>query len=201
MTKWDYGATVAASLAHLLVYQQDAVGLTLFDNEIRFQLPASTHRASLTQLSQAIEAHAPQRKTNLKLLLHDLASRVPRRGMVVLISDLLADVDDLISGLQRFRFGRHDVLVLHVLDRDEIDFPFADRTLFEGLEDLDREILTDPQSLRNSYLAALHAYLSRIRRACLDYGIDYALLNTADNIDVALATFLAARMHRRRARA
>jgi uncharacterized protein (DUF58 family) len=185
----------------LLVYQQDAVGLTLFDTEVRWQLPASTNRASLLQFSQAIEAQKPERKTNLKLLLQDLAGRIPRRGMIVLISDLLADLDDLISGLQRLRFGRHDVLVLHVLDKDEIDFPFADRTLFEGLEDLDREILTDPQSLRNSYLAALHAYLDRIRRACLNYGIDYALLSTADNLDVALATFLAARMHRRRARA
>ncbi len=200
MTKWDYAATIAASLAHLLVLQQDGVGLTLFDNAIRLQLPVSTNRASLIGLSHSIEANAPGDKTNIKLLLGELAGRIPRRGMVVLISDLLTDVDDLVDGLRRLRHGRHDVLVLHVLDHDEIEFPFADRTLFEGLEELDQQVLTDPQSLRRSYLNALEVFLGRIRRACLDHRIDYALLSTADSVDIALTTFLATRMHRRMTR-
>ena len=201
MRKWDYAATVAVSLAHLLIRQQDAVGLTLFDSEVRGELGLSTNPASLIDLAAAVESNAPERKTNVKILFPLLAGRFPRRGMIVILSDLLTDVDDLISGLQRFRFAGHDVLVLHILDHDELEFPFADRTLFEGLEDVDREVLTDPQSLRSSYLAALQAFISRIRSASLDHRVDYALFSTADGLDAALSTFLATRMHRQRAKA
>ncbi len=201
MTKWDYASTLAASLAHLLIYQQDGVGLTLFDSEIRRQLPVSTNRATLVDFTNAVEASDPRNKTDLKVLFHQLAGRIPSRGMVVILSDLLTNVDDVIRGLQRFRFGRHDVLVLHVLDHDELQFPFSDRTLFEGMEDVNLEVLTDPQSLRGSYLAALEAFLGKIRRACLDVKIDYALISTAESLDVALTTFLATRMHRQRAKA
>ncbi|MBI1827739.1 MAG: DUF58 domain-containing protein [Planctomycetes bacterium] len=198
MTKWTYAATIAASLAHLLVLQQDAVGLTLFDTDIRRQLPPSTNRASLTDLAATIEAAAPTDRTDVARVFPQLASRIPRRGMVVILSDLLTNIDSIIQGLQRFRFGRHDVLVLHVLDQDELEFPFADRTLFEGMENIDQQILTDPQSLRQSYLDALNAFLGRLRRACLDLRVDYSLLSTAQGIDVALSTFLATRIHQRR---
>ncbi len=200
MTKYDYAATLAASLAHLLIYQQDAVSLTLFDNDLRKQLPASTNRASLHALGAVIEAHAPGDKTDLQTLFQHLSSRIPRRGMVVILSDLLADADDIVRGLQRFRYDQHDVLVLHVLDHDELEFPFADRTLFEGLEEVDLEVLTDPQSLRSSYLEALQAFIRKVRGACLNHRIDYALVSTADSVDVALTTFLATRMHMQRAR-
>jgi uncharacterized protein (DUF58 family) len=199
MTKWDYGATLAASLAHLLVYQQDAVGLTLFDSEVRDRLPVSSSRASLYFLADTIESHAPQNISDVKFFQH-LASSIPRRGMVVMISDLLADMDDIIRGLQRLRYGQHDVLVLHVLDHDELEFPFADRTLFEGLEAADRNVLIDPQSLRGSYLEAVRGFIRRLRGVCLDHRIDYALISTADPIDMALTTFLATRMRRQRAR-
>ncbi|MBI4718627.1 MAG: DUF58 domain-containing protein [Planctomycetes bacterium] len=201
MTKWTYAATVAASLAHLLVYQQDGVGLTLFDSAVRRHLPVSSSQGSLPALAATLEAHAPQATTSVKALFPQLAAEFPRRGMVVILSDLLTDVDDVIRGLQLFRFGGHDVLVMHVLDHDELEFPFADRTLFEGMEQVGLEVLTDPQSLRSSYLQALQTFISRVRTACLDQRIDYALLSTADRIDVALTTYLAARMRRRRAKA
>ncbi len=199
MTKWDYAATLAASLAHLLVHQQDAVGLTLFDEEVRQGLPASTNRASLRILAEAIEGNAPRNKTNLKKLLHTLLGSIPQRGMVVLVSDLLTDVEETLTGLRQLRYRNHDVLVMHVLDHDELEFPFADRTLFEGIEDVDVQVLTDPQSLRGSYLDALNVFLSRIRGGCVDQGIDYVLISTADSLDVALTKFLATRMHRQRA--
>ena len=200
MTKWDYAATLAASLAHLLVYQQDGVGLTIFDEKIRAQLPVSAKRASMAAFSSTIETHAPRDKTDVKVFSH-LGGHIPRQGMIVILSDLLADVDDIIQGLHRFRYDRHDVLVLHVLDHDELEFPFADRTLFEGMEEVDLEVLTDPQSLRGSYLDALQAFIGRIRGACLNSQIDYALISTANTVDVALTTFLAARMRRQRAKA
>lgn len=201
MTKWDYAATVAASLAHLLVYQQDGVGLTLFDHDIVQQLPISSSRASLHHVSEVIEANAPKNTTDFKKIFHQLSARIPRRGLVILLSDLLTDVDDIIQGLQRFHYDQHDVLILHILDHDELTFEFSDRTQFEGLEDLDLTILTDPQSLRASYLEALQAFNQKIRRTCLDHRMDYALISTADSVDVALTTFLATRMHRQHARA
>jgi len=201
MTKWDYAATVAASLAHLLIHQQDGVGLTLFDSQMRRQLPVSTNRASLHNLSVVIEEHAPQDKTDVKKLFHYLSGRIPRRGMVVILSDLLTDPEDIIHGLQRFRYDLHDVLVLHILDHDELTFEFADRTLFEGMEEINQQVLTDPQSLRGSYLEALNAFLRKIRGACLNGKVDYALISTKDPVDVALTTFLATRMHRQRAKA
>ena len=253
MTKWDYAATLAVSLAYLLTYQQDAVGLTLFDREIRTRLPASTNPGSLRTFAEAIERSTPidapagtGRGTDFGAVFENLASSIPRRGLVVILSDLLSNasrsltvavrnsdtggadqyrdrqgagigtgdgdsegsgLDKLFRGLERFRYARQDVIVLHVLDHDELTFPFADRTLFEGMEavglrtDRPDEVLTDPQSLRASYLGALTEYLRKIRSACLNQRIDYTLVSTAENLDVALTTFLATRMHRQRAKA
>lgn len=196
MTKWDYAATLAASLAHLAVHQQDAAGLTLFDADICQQWPASTRRAALSGLVQAMESAAPRGASDAKAPLQHLAERIPRRGLVVILSDLLMPLDDLLLGLERLRFHGHDVLMLHVLDHDELEFPFVDRTLFEGLEAAELETLTDPQSLRASYLEALRSFISRVRGACLNHHIDYALMSTADGLDVALTRFLAYRMNR-----
>jgi hypothetical protein len=120
--------------------------------------------------------------------------------MIVVVSDLLTEPAELIEGLERFRFGRHDVLVLHVLDRDELEFPFTDRTEFVGLEGPLRELRTDPQALRAAYLERVQAFIAQVRGACLNHDIDYALLSTADSLDVSLTRFLANRMHRTRSR-
>ena len=199
MTKWDYAATLAVSLAHLLLHQQDAVGLTLFDEDVRVQLPVSTNRASLAVLTSAIESTEPRNKTDVKTLFDRVAARVPRRGMVVVLSDLLTNVENVIEGLRRLRYDGHDVLVFHVLDEDELQFPFADRTLFESMETPGLEVLSDPQSLRNSYLDALNAFVERLRSACVDHRIAYSLISTADPVDLALVTFLATRMRQLRA--
>jgi uncharacterized protein (DUF58 family) len=201
MTKWQYGSTLAASIAHLLVHQQDGVGLVVFDEAISKQLPVSSSRATLPAWAQVLEAHKPANKTNMELVFGHLAERIPRRGMVVIVSDLLTNVDNLLAGLQRFRFLRHDVLVLQVLDHDELEFPFTDNTLFEGMEGSTLELLTDPQSLRSSYIEALQAFISRVRSACLNHGIQYVLVDTADPMDVVLTTFLTDRMHRLRSTA
>lgn len=201
MNKWDYAATLAASLAHLLVHQQDGVGLTLFDTEVRKQWPVSTNRASLHGLLSTIEQHRPQDRTDVRTLFPHLATTLPRRGLVVVVSDLLTDVEHLIRGLQRFRYAQHDVIVLHVLDQDELEFPFVDRIKFEGMEQLDLEVLTDPQSLRATYLDALNRFITKVRAACLNHRIDYTLVSTADRLDVALTTFLATRTHRQRSKA
>ncbi len=201
MTKWDYAATLATSLAHLLVLQQDAVGLTLFDQGVKAQLPVSANRAALHGFAATLEGNPPAKQTDVKAAIENLAAMVPPRGLVVILSDLLAGTDDVIAGLQRLKYARQDVMVWHVMDHDELEFPFTDRTLFEGMEQVDQEVLTDPQALRTSYLSNLHAFLDKIQSACLNNRVDYMLLDTAEPVDTALATFLATRQHQQRARA
>jgi hypothetical protein len=154
----------------------------------------------LAALAEIVERHAPAGPTDLKVPFAKLANVLPPRGMVVILSDLLTDVDALIDGLQHFQAARHDVIVMHVLDRDELEFPFTDRTLFEGLEAPGVELVTDPQSLRSTYLSAVRGFVETIQAACLDRRIEYCLVSTADPVDLTLATFLAGRMHRLRSR-
>jgi uncharacterized protein (DUF58 family) len=201
MNKWTYAATVAASLAYLLVHQGDGAGLLLFDDDIRAELPVSSNRANLLRLVDQIADTEPDNQTDARAVFEHLAERLPRRSMVVIVSDLLVDLDTLVSALQRFRFSQHEVLVLHVLDQDELHFPFTDRTLFEAIEEADVEIMTDPQSLRSAYLERVGDFVSRVRSACLNSRTDYVLVSTDDPLDVVLTRFLADRMHRTRTRA
>lgn len=196
LNKFDYASTLAASLIYLLMLQQDAAGLVLFDHTVREQIPPTSSTARLQEMIQLIERNPPDNTTDMKALFAELAERVTHRGLVIVISDFLTDVDDVIAGLQRLRHDRQDVIVLHVLDHDEIEFPFDDNTMFEGLEHPDVQLLTDPQSLRASYLEIVQDFIGRLRSACVDHRIDYQLLSTREPISAGLSAFLAARMHR-----
>jgi uncharacterized protein (DUF58 family) len=200
LSKWDYAATVAASLAYLLAGQQDSVSLTLFDSAIRHRQSPGNSAAAAFALTEALEAHQPAGQTDAALALREAAAAVPGRGMVVIISDLLMDLGALREAWRRFRFDGHDVVVLQILDQDELTFPFEQRTRFEGIEDPTQEVMTDPQALRAAYLEALQNFLQEIEGAALDTGIDYALLSTADPVDIGLTRFLARRLHQQHAR-
>ena len=192
MSKFDYAATVAASLAYLLQQQQDAVGLVTFDTEVRRTLPPSSHPSHLKLLLHELSQTEPDHLTDVADVFHRLAEQIPRRGLVVLLSDLFLDLDSLRRSLQHFRHKRHEVVVLHVMHEDELEFPFQDNTLFRGLE-IDREVLTEPRALRQAYLEAVGRFLGRVRRLCAAGGIDYMLMSTSDPLDAALASYLAFR--------
>ncbi len=198
MSKFDYACTVAASLVYLLLNQQDSCGLVLFDHAIRDQVPPASSPAQVSSIIELIERQRPDHTTDIKMLPAQLADQLRQRGLIILISDLLADADDIISGLQQLRHGRQDLIVLQVLDHDELTFPFEHNTLFEGLEDPEIRLLTDPQSLRAAYLRVVGDFESRIRASCVNNRIDYRLLSTRDPLDAALTAFLAARMHQAR---
>ena len=195
LSKFEYAATVAASLAFLLIHQQDAVGLMLFDNQVRVNLPPLSNRSHLKSITSQINDARLEAPTEAKALFTDVAAKLHRRSLVILISDLLADTADVVSGLERMRYADHEVIVMHVLDHDERTFPFQDNTLFEGLESPDVRLTVDPQALRRSYLQALDAFVSQIRGACMNRGIDYVGLSTRDTLDVALRSYLASRQH------
>jgi uncharacterized protein (DUF58 family) len=193
MNKHEYACTIAASLAYLLLRQQDAVGCVSFDRDVRIAVPLRTRRNHLDSILQALEVHAPAAKTDFYPVLRKVAETYPRRGMTILISDLLADRAGLFRGLKLLRSRGHDVLVFHVLDDDEIDFPFNGPTRFEGLEGPDA-VRCNPRALREGYLRAFAAFLDEVRRGCARHGVDYALLRTSQPLDAALAACLSARL-------
>ncbi|MFQ5430758.1 MAG: DUF58 domain-containing protein [Phycisphaerae bacterium] len=200
MSKFEYGATLAASLGYLLTRQQDAVGLLLFDNGIRDEVPPSSSQAHLKAIIARIEAARLDSPTELDALFSQLAGKLYRRSLVVVISDLLADPEEVIPGLERIRSANHEVVVMHVLDHDEREFPFQDNTLFEGLEAPAPQLMVDPQSLRTGYLDALNRFVARLRAACTNSRIDYVGLTTRQPLDIALRSYLAARTHMIKAR-
>ena len=201
LTKFEYAATLAASMAYLLVHQQDAVGLMLFDDQVRADLAPQSHYPHLQTILTSLEQARLERPTGGKALFSELAGRLKRRSIVMVISDLFAALDDLSTGLQSLRHGGHEVIVVQVLDRDEREFPFQDNTLFEGLEAAGQRVLVDPQSLRMGYLAALEGFEGQVRATCAGAKIDLVELSTADPLDVAIRRYLAARAHWVKARA
>jgi uncharacterized protein (DUF58 family) len=198
MTKYDYAATIAASLAYLVLQQQDAVGCVSFDETIRMSVPQRTKRNHIDALVKALDISRPEKKTDLFQILRTVAESHPRRGMMVLISDLLVDREGLFRGLKLLRSRGHDILLFHVMDDDELDFPFNGPTRFEGLEMPDH-LNCNPRALREGYMAALTAYLEEVRRGCTSHKVDYALLRTSQPLDAALAAYLNNRlgMHHR----
>ena len=193
MTKYDYAATVVASLAYLLLRQQDAVGCIAFDETVRATVPQRTRRNHLDSILQALSVSRPQHKTNLYDVLREVAESYPRRGVVVLVSDLLVDRPGLFKGLKLLRGRGHHVMVFHILDDDELDFPFSGPTRFEGLEVPDI-VRCNPRALREGYLKALGEYLEEVRRGCSRNAVDYDLIRTSQPLDAALAKYLSFRM-------
>ena len=193
MNKYEYGCTVAVSLAYLLLRQQDAVGCVAFDDTARMTVPLRTKRNHLDSIIQALELAAPRQKTDLYHVLRNVAESSPRRGLMVLVSDLLVERPGLFRGLRLLRSRGHDVMVFHVLDDDELDFPFNGPTRFDGLE-LPEQLRCNPRALREGYLAAFGDYLAEIRRGCSGHNVDYALLRTSQPLDAALAAFLSTRL-------
>ena len=195
LSKLEYAQCVAASLAYLILQQQDSVGLVTFDNEIRALVRASSNPSHLKQLLHVMENVQPRRKTHAGPIFHDLAERLKRRGLVIVLSDLFDDVPSMLAGLKHFRHRRHEVVVFHVLDPAELDFPFRQTTLFHGLEQL-ADVLTDPRAMRKAYLAEFEKFLHAVRRGCRSQRIDYVLLRTDQPLDVALSSYLASRLSR-----
>jgi uncharacterized protein (DUF58 family) len=193
VSKLEYGRYIAASLTHLLLGQQDSVGLALFGDEVRRFVRDSSHPSHKKLLLHEIEACEPAGKTKADSVFHELAERFKRRGMVIIISDLFDDPLNIIAGLRHFRHKRHEVIVFHVLDPYERQFPFQDLTLFKGMEEYP-QVFAEPRSLREEYLKALDDFTTTVRRGCRQHRIDFVPLTTTDPLDVALSSYLAKRM-------
>jgi uncharacterized protein (DUF58 family) len=196
-SKFDYGATVAASLAYLMQQQQDAVGLVLFSNRLDKNLRPSSHPSQIKQIFHELESTQPDKETDVTDPFFALAGKIRHRGMVILISDLFLDPRDLGMALNQFRLRRHEVIVFHVMHQDELNFPFEDNVLFRGLE-TELQLQAEPRALRQSYLEAVEKYLANVKRVCSTAGIDYVLLDMSKPVSAALTSYLNFRVKSRR---
>ncbi len=190
VSKFDYACYLAAALAYLMLNQQDLVGLVTFSNGIRRQLPARSSAGHLRAVLDSLEQTTPIGDTDLGRTLHHIASQLKRRGLVIVLSDLLDEPMEVMQGLRHLRYQKHEVLVFHVLDNDEIAFPFTQLTQFEDLEDETR-VITDPRAIATDYQEQMQQFIKEYETLCRRQSIDYTLFNTTTPLDKGLLKYLA----------
>ena len=189
--KFDYASSLSASLAYLALRQKDAVALYAFDDVVHRSIASRSNQHQLSRLLTVLETIGTDGRTDLLHVAKEVAQSIPRRGLVVLFSDLLG-VDRLVEGLRVLRQRGHDVAIFHVLHDHELDFEFSGATRFEGLE-TESVLNCNPRALREGYLEALTEFLEQTRKACGRLSIEYMAVRTSDPLDAVLAKFLATR--------
>ncbi len=195
MTKFDYAICIAAALGYLSLSQQDSVGLVTFDEKLRAFLPPRSKRTHLFAILAQLANTKPRGETSLAGCLHEVANRVRKRGLIILLSDLLADPEPVIDALHHIRFRGHDLIVFQVLDVAEATFPFTGQVRFEDAETGER-LDTTPQSIQAAYLDALARFVGRFRSECLSMQADFNTVNTSMTFDKALLEWLVQRQGR-----
>jgi uncharacterized protein (DUF58 family) len=192
LSKLQYGATLAAALAYLALKQRDAVGVTLFADSVRAHLPPSSKPHHLDEILRAITTTADRPRSNARRALHPAAELARHRGLVVIISDLFDDVDDLVDGIEHLRFRRHEVIVIHILDPLERDLATSGNVRFRDLETGD-DITTRVEGIRDEYLRATGRWRAKLEGECRERSVDRIELTTADPLDEALVNYLVKR--------
>ncbi len=189
VSKLRWGSMLAAALGFLLIKQQDAAGLVLFDDAVRTYMPPRSVRGQLYQMLGELERVQPSDRTRVSTALHLMAERLRRRGLCVLISDLFDDTEAVIRGLKHFRHRQHEVIVFHVLDDLECSFDFKDEARFVDLETR-REIRSQPWFVKQEYRQQVEAWQRDLARQCREHGIDYVPMRTSTPFDRALLAYL-----------
>jgi uncharacterized protein (DUF58 family) len=191
-TKFDYARTLAACLAYLILLQRDAAALAIFDDEIRARHPRTDNIGAMGDFLRLLAAHRPAGKGNIGAILEDMAHTSRRRGIFIVISDFFDDGDRMLEGIRHLRFTGSEVILAHMIDPFELEFPFTDGVEFVGLEGTGI-LKAHPAEIRKSYLAEFGAYLDRFARECAEAGCDYIRFNTARPLGETLSAYLATR--------
>lgn len=192
ISKLEYGAYLVASLCYLLAQQQDAAGLILFSDDIQNELQPGSSPAHLRQVFRALETARTAPRTNIGRVMNKIADRMKSRGLGVIVSDLFDEPAEIMLGLHHFWHRKHETILFHILDPEEVRFDFAGTHVFRDLEGTDR-FTCDPRDLRDAYLAEIGAHINEIRTGCRKNGIDYVQILTDEPLDVALSSYLALR--------
>ena len=192
ITKFEYASYLAASLSYLLISQRDAAGLALYDDGIRTFLPARSKQSYLSELMRTLDSTEPSNTTGTATALDEIAERIRRRGLVVVISDFFDDTQSVLKALSHFRHKNHDIIVFQLLDPKELDFKFGPAAHFIDMETAE-EMVTQPQQIQKSYAEAMHTFTQNLKKGCRNLNVDYNLIVTNDPFDKALREFVAKR--------
>lgn len=194
ISKLQYGALLAAAIGYLVLNQQDSAGLVLFEDEIRQRVPASSQPSHMKQIMHLLATVEPSpNRSQIGAVLDELAERLNKRSLLMVISDCFDDVERIASGLKHLRYKRHEVVVFHILDPAEVEFNFQDMTLFKGLEAYS-EVLAEPRGLREAYLEEFGNFLKSLSVTCRSCGVDYQMFRTDQPLSRVLPAYLAARL-------
>ena len=195
-SKFEYAGTLACSLAYLTLKQHDAAACFPFDSKLRKGTPLRSSLSHLGEIAKILNHQPLAEKTDLEHVMSALARDLHRRSMVIVVSDLFAPREGLAKGLKLLRQRGHEIVVMHVLEGDELDFPFSGPTRFEGLETADN-MNCDPRALRDGYMQAMERFMEEVRRCCSRNHAEYVLARTDRPLDALLAEFLSNRMVKR----
>lgn len=195
LTKFDYAICLAASLCYLMILQQDPVGLITFDSVVRDSLPPRSKRQQLGNVLSHLARLKPEGDTDIAKSLMQIAAMLRHRSLLMVFSDLLDELEPMLTALRRLRHGGHDVILFHVLDEAEVQFPFQGMVELREPE-TDQKLTVDANSYRRDYLEALEAFRDRLRRECFQMGVDYVPLDTSMQFDKALMEYLLSRRNR-----
>ena len=189
ISKLEYAKLISASLGYLMLKQQDAVGLTLFDDRIRVNIPARSKRSHLNVILSKMEKIKAGPETRMAPVLHSTAEVIKKRGLIILISDLFDNQEEVLSGLQHFRYKGHEVIVFHIMDPQEMKLDFSQRTRFRDMES-GEEIITDPWHIQKDYQRDMEQFCDNYKIQCRQNNIDYIQLATDSPLDMALSEYL-----------
>ena len=189
ISKLEYAKLISASLGYLMLKQQDAVGLTLFDDRIRVNIPARSKRSHLNVILSKMEKIKAGPETRMAPVLHSTAEVIKKRGLIILISDLFDNQEEVLSGLQHFRYKGHEVIVFHIMDPQEMKLDFSQRTRFRDMES-GEEIITDPWHIQKDYQRDMEQFCDNYKIQCRQNNIDYVQLATDSPLDMALSEYL-----------
>jgi uncharacterized protein (DUF58 family) len=192
ISKFQYGCYLSACLAYLMARQQDVVGMIAFDERTRFHLPPASTPAHLDRLFKHLEKVTPGKRTAMAGTFHQLADMIAKRGLVIVISDLYDEPDEVMRALQHFVFKRHQIIVMHLMDPAELTFPFRKITSMVDME-TGEKVQVDPRTVRDAYRAEVNAFIERYRKECGDRNIEYQLVTTDTPYDRMLLNYLARR--------
>ena len=189
ISKLEYAKILSASLSYLMLKQQDAVGLTLFDSKIQASIPPKSKSTHINSLFKIMDNTLPGPDTKIGDILHISAESIKKRGLVIIISDFFDDLESIISGIKHYRYKGHEVILFHIMDDQELKLNFNERTQFIDLE-TEETITTDPWHIKKDYQIAIKNFCNTLKTNCRENKVDYTLLNTNMPIETALFDYL-----------
>lgn len=191
-TKFDHAKVLAACMAYLVLEQRDAVAVEVFDTQVRAQVPRSGNMGSIKNIMEVLAGFVPEGATNLAAVMHELAGRIKRKGIVIVISDCFTDEESVLAGIQHLRFTGSEVILFHLMDAYELEFPFKGMVEFVGLEKIPL-VTARAAEIRKSYLTEVDRFCVKLREGCERMNCHYQLINTSHPLAETLTGYLAFR--------